>query len=191
MRHSDILIRLTAFGLSAGFHLLLLALAWPNMKVHFKSQPKEYYIPIKMQMTQEKPQRETPQRKTREPQNAHPKNEVIQKERPPFPKKTIALKETPSPTRLAGDRDFPELKEAPAVVYPKYAINYNWKGKIVVDVTVDAFGKAVSYNVVESTGYTLLDEAFTRTVSEWYQFEPKRILGKNVSGQIRVSYVFE
>ncbi|MEK9657175.1 MAG: energy transducer TonB [bacterium] len=95
------------------------------------------------------------------------------------------------PTQLPGDRKFATISKKVRPVYPKKALNYDWKGKIVVQATINPKGKVSHIKILKSTGYTILDQSFVRTVMQYYVFKPKRVMGKNVSSFLKLSYDFD
>ncbi len=103
------------------------------------------------------------------------------------------VKEKPQPVRLPGDRDEPGFIQSFAVppVYPKAALNYNWAGKVEIEFLIDAEGNVATFNVVRSSGHDELDQAFGRTVQQYWKFNSRRIMGKDLNGKIKLSYEFK
>ena len=73
----------------------------------------------------------------------------------------------------------------------KNAINNNWQGTVIVDVTVDDKGKVVKVNIYRSSGFDILDQSFVDTVKSEYYFKPKRVLGEDKTDTIRLKYDYE
>ncbi len=96
-----------------------------------------------------------------------------------------------APVSLPGDRDEPVTINAVAPIYPKEALNNNWTGTVTLLITIDKQGKPVWTEIVKSSGHVSLDESFVRTIQNFYTFKPKRFLGKDIPGKIRLSYTFE
>lgn len=103
--------------------------------------------------------------------------------------KTIAVRSN-KPTSMPGDRPKPIIKSSRDPITPKQAMNENWKGKVVIDLVVNDKGKISNYKIVTSSGYPKLDNAFLKALKSYYEFKPKRVMGKDTTGEIRVSYEF-
>ena len=56
------------------------------------------------------------------------------------------------------------------LVYPSMAKKMGWQGKVVVSFTISETGAARSLKVVESSGYTVLDENVVETIREVQPF---------------------
>lgn len=67
---------------------------------------------------------------------------------------------------LAGDRDL-EVPE-----YPELARKWGWQGVVVLRIDVDPDGNVVSAEVLESSGYEILDKAAVDTVKNAWSFRP-------------------
>ena len=67
---------------------------------------------------------------------------------------------------LAGDRDL-EVPE-----YPELARKWGWQGVVVLRIDVDPEGNVVSAEVLESSGYEILDKAAVDTVESAWGFRP-------------------
>lgn len=66
----------------------------------------------------------------------------------------------------------PSLASDPKpIVYPKWAIDQGWQGKMVIAVEILTDGSVGSYQVMHSTGHEVLDEATTQTIRGW-EFHP-------------------
>jgi protein TonB len=92
-----------------------------------------------------------------------------------------------------GDSDLKEagVFQSAVPVYPKAALNQDWAGTVVVDVTLDAVGNPTRFEVVRSTGHEILDQAFIRTLKTGYRYTPPKRGNTPVEGKIRVTYTFE
>jgi protein TonB len=97
---------------------------------------------------------------------------------------------TPKPLGLPGDRPSASTLNAVVPIYPKEALNNNWEGTVVLDVSVGIDGVPKSITLLRSSGYQVLDESFIRTVRHYYTFKPKRFMGQNMESTIRLSYTF-
>ena len=94
------------------------------------------------------------------------------------------------PTRLPGDRNKPLLTNKVSPIYPKTALNNDWQGTVKVKVTVSKTGTVLAATVIRSSGHAILDQAFLRTIKDYYTFKPKREGGENKVSNIVVSYTF-
>eukprot|EP01047_Picozoa_sp_COSAG01_P011775 COSAG01_NODE_519_length_16012_cov_4.344058_3_plen_159_part_00 len=92
---------------------------------------------------------------------------------------------------LPGDRKKALLSVKATPTYPKKALNLDWSGKIIVKANINTKGRVSHVNIIKSTGHQLLDQSFIRTLYEQYRFKPKRVLGKNISSFLKLSYDFE
>ena len=124
----------------------------------------------------------------------------VQLYKPPQPKvkskKVISVKgkklpiKKAKPTSMPGDRKQPETSQTVEPVYPKSALNNEWEGTVKVKVTVTASGKPLRIDIISSSGYPSLDNAFIRAIKSGYHFKPKRVMGKNILGTIKLSHKF-
>ena len=101
-----------------------------------------------------------------------------------------AQKKPARPTSLPGDRPQAVLTKKMAPTYPKTAMNNEWEGTVVVNVTVSPSGTPTSVTVTSSSGHRSLDQAFVRAIKTRYQFKPKRVMGKNTSSTLTLRHTF-
>ena len=110
----------------------------------------------------------------------------------PNANKTTAEGPAPaSPNSLPGDRKGAVVAKSTVPIYPKSALNQGLTGTVVADFAIDPEGKPTGHRIITSSGHEMLDNAFVQTVMTYYTFEPKRVMGKSLSGSIRLSYSFE
>lgn len=95
------------------------------------------------------------------------------------------------PTSLPGDRSAAIVAKHTFPIYPKSALNQGLTGTVVADFAISDEGKPTRFRVISSSGHKILDDTFTQTVMSYYTFEPKRVMGKDLAGSIRLSYTFE
>ncbi len=107
----------------------------------------------------------------------------------PTPKPVAAAPEAPK--SLPGDRQTAVVTKHTVPIYPKSALNQGLTGKVIADFAINDAGQPTHYRIITSSGHAILDNAFTQTVMSYYTFEPKRVMGKNMPGSIRLSYSFE
>lgn len=169
-----------AAATSVGLHLLLFLLFFLfSFSLLEDADPPIYRVPVEMTIVETAP-----------PPPPKPKPVAKSKELV----STQALPNTPKteakPTRLPGDRDFPIVAKYVAPVYPKTALNHNWEGTVKLKVSIAASGKIDKITVHKSSGHSILDQAFIRTVRAHYTFKPKRVAGENQASTKIVLYTF-
>lgn len=86
---------------------------------------------------------------------------------------------------------FPALKEKPVPIrYPRWAVREGWEGTLVIAVEILKTGEVGRWKVMESTGYSLLDEAALTAIRKW-RFHPAREQGVPIVSCIQVPVHFE
>jgi TonB family protein len=91
----------------------------------------------------------------------------------------------------AADFILPSLKEDPAPIrYPRWAVREGWEGRFVIASEVLKSGEVGRWQVIESTGYPLLDETATGAVRRW-RFHPATQQGSAIVSCIEVPIHFE
>lgn len=173
--------------LSLLFHVLLLMIVIPVETIEIEQEPVEYSIPVQMQIT-EVPPPPPPKKEEEKPAVSQQQTKEVAER---ANTKAATEPEPEKPTRLPGDRDNPEVSDSYTPVYPKTALNEGWAGTVTVDFNVDEKGKVIGHKIVKSSGHDILDTTFIRTVQTYYKFKPKRVLGEDVKGTIRLSYTFK
>jgi len=84
----------------------------------------------------------------------------------------------------------PEITENPPPVYPRIARMRGYEGLVVLEVAVSADGSCTGVEVIESSGYDILDQAAVDAVGKW-EFKPALANGAAVSGKVRVPIRFK
>ena len=85
----------------------------------------------------------------------------------------------------------PTLKENPIPIrYPRWAVQEGWEGTFVIAVEVLKSGEVGRWSILQSTGYSLLDETATKTIRQWH-FHPGIENGQAVVMCIQVPVRFE
>ena len=74
--------------------------------------------------------------------------------------------------------------------YPAIARWRNWQGKVVVEVRVAATGRLSDIQVVESSGFRVLDSAATRTVSRLERLPKKIAMGIQGPVHVRLPIIY-
>lgn len=129
------------------------------------------------------------------------KETIIERPKPSPPPKAIPKKipkkatpkpvQPPQPTSLPGDREFASVSKSHTPYYPKTAINNLYEGTTILNVTINEYGDIVVIEVKKSSGHPSLDQAFIDSVTNFYQFKPKRVMGQNKPDTIVLKYTFE
>ena len=118
-----------------------------------------------------------------------PKPKVVAKKK--VTKKALPkAKKKPVPTSLPGDRIQPAVSQKSVPVYPKSALNNDLEGTVKVKVTISARGQVTAIKVLSSSGHSILDQSFIRSIKQNYQFKPKRKMGKNMAGSMILTHTF-
>lgn len=110
------------------------------------------------------------------------------------------LPEAPSPrgSAEAGGRagsgaisapEPPGAGSRPAPVYPELARRRGQQGRVLLRCLVDAGGRVTGVEIVESSGYSMLDNAAEQAVRRWH-FSPARNAGLPVAGSAVVPVEF-
>jgi len=196
-----------SFGVSVGAHLLLLLFAVPVVVLTIEGQ-STVYLPVKLDLSQplvaggrgqlgEGPVPTLPEVRKAIPEitdkgTSVVSDKVIEKPQPKAvaPSSETTLTGDPA-AGFPGDRDVASIANVVSPIYPKTALNNNWEGTVVAEITVDSTGAPISVFVVKSSGYPILDEAYVRTIKKYYTFKPKRVRGQDVSSTLRLSYTYK
>jgi protein TonB len=84
----------------------------------------------------------------------------------------------------------PYLRSNPKpIAYPRWAIRQGWEGTLVIAVEILEDGRVGRWQVMESTGYAILDKAAVKAIREW-QFEPARKEGRPLVACIQIPVHF-
>jgi len=90
----------------------------------------------------------------------------------------------------SADFVLPSLKEMPSPIqYPRWAAREGWEGTFVIAVEILPSGKVGRWKIMETTGYSLLDEAATKAVQSW-RFHPATEKGRPVVSCIEIPVHF-
>ena len=161
--------------ISIVFHTIIisiLSLTW-TQKV---TKDQVIQVPVTLQIIKEQPK---------------PKKVVARKKTVATKKALPVAKKVEKPTSLPGDRNQPIITDKLQPVYPKKALNNDWEGTVKVKVTISSGGQVTALNVIQSSGYDILDDAFIRAIRQYYVFKPKRTMGKDVNGSIILTHSFK
>ena len=85
----------------------------------------------------------------------------------------------------------PVLKENPIPIrYPRWAVQEGWQGTLVIAIEVLKSGEVGRWKVMQSTGYSLLDQAATGAIRKWH-FHPAMENGKSIVSCIQIPIDFQ
>lgn len=108
-----------------------------------------------------------------------------------------ALDEFQTPDTGFQDRKTDQVEQArplyrdnPPPRYPPQARRRHYEGIVVLDVLVDAWGRAEEVKVAKSSGHSILDRAAREAVQDW-RFEPGRRGGRPMDMWVRLPVRFE
>lgn len=78
----------------------------------------------------------------------------------------------------------------PSPLYPTFALRRGWEGEVMLKVWVSRNGRVNRVEIVDSSGYSLLDKSAVKAVSRW-RFHPAHEGGKEVESIVRIPVHFE
>ncbi len=141
--------------------------------------------PEKPRQVKEKPKpvKEKPKKVEKKPKSVEPKKPAVQR--------TVTEK-----SQSPGLSNEPVMVTEPAIRnwveprYPRLAQRRNQQGVVMLDVIVDEQGNPVTVNVLESSGYPILDEAAVDAVKRW-SFQPEQRNRQFVKSRVHIPVVFE
>ncbi len=198
MLNEDKFSHFGAMMLSLMVHACLLFFVVPIIPLKIESS-NQYFIPVRLDLGQiERPvtAEEPGHSGTTKPaqqgaieggeKKVLPKGELPAK---PMPQSNEA-EGVAKPAGMPGDRANATTANVVVPIYPKVALNNNWTGTVVVRIHLDSQGRPGLVDLVKSSGYLVLDEAFIRTIKNYYTFKPKRVMGVDVADVINMSYTY-
>ncbi|WP_281648118.1 energy transducer TonB [Parendozoicomonas sp. Alg238-R29] len=130
--------------------------------------------------------------------------EVVQEITGPEPRQVVEKTSEPVPAQTASTvvaSNDQGLSEIPVVTepafrrppsppdYPRQSRRRNQEGTVLVEVLVDETGETLKVDVIESSGYPLLDRAAIKSVSRW-AFQPKTVGSSTVISKVQVPVLF-
>ncbi|MBT4878568.1 MAG: energy transducer TonB [Alphaproteobacteria bacterium] len=89
---------------------------------------------------------------------------------------------TTTEVKLKGDKTPPH--------YPNRALKLGQEGKVLVEVLLDKDGKQIKQEVINSSGYVLLDKAALEAIKKW-SFLPHKLQGENSKAFIQIPIEFK
>ena len=133
---------------------------------------------------------------------------VVQEEPEPEPEEEIVEEDIPEPvmeqvlasaleeTKVEGLSDEPVFVSEPEIVnwtqprYPRSAQRRNQQGIVMLEVTVDENGSALTISVIESSGFDALDRSAVAAVENW-EFKPQKRNNHFVQSLVHVPVAFQ
>ncbi|HEX5362263.1 MAG TPA: energy transducer TonB [Fluviicoccus sp.] len=94
-------------------------------------------------------------------------------EAPPAPA-PVPVAQTPAPEPVTQASASASYLRNPPPVYPDFAQEQGWEGRVILKVLVSANGKAARVQVKRPSGYKLLDESALQAVQRWSFVPAKR-----------------
>lgn len=189
MKISDFNPHRLSLSISIALHVLLLLLLPAHYVMKLSSRQEVIRVPVEILNIKVAP----------EPDPAPVENKKVSeiKQKPKVkPKKEIAPKAavktapvTP-PKPAPGDRERAEITGPINPVYPKTALNYEWEGETVVELTIDPNGNIIDKKIIKSSGHDILDQSFLYYL-ESRKYKPKQEYGEKKQDTIRLSYEFK
>ncbi|MET4696495.1 energy transducer TonB [Endozoicomonas lisbonensis] len=158
-----------------------------------------------------KPEIEPPPEPEPEPEPPEPKKDTLVIPDPipePEPEEEVVEEEIPEPvmeqvvasaleeTEVEGLNDEPVFVSEPEIVnwtqprYPRSAQRRNQQGVVMLEVTVDEDGRALTISVLESSGFDALDKSAIAAVENW-EFKPQRRNNLFVQSRVHVPVAFQ
>ena len=166
-------------------HVLILLLPIPQKIMQVKKENSPTAIPVQLKIKEVIV-------KKKQPPAPKPVPKKTQSPRPSInPKPKPTPKPPPKPTSMPGDRKKALASKTIEPYYPKRAINNEWAGTVILEVTIDENGNILDIVVFKSSGHDILDDSFIETVTSEYTFKPKRVMGENQQDTIRIKYTYE
>ena len=83
----------------------------------------------------------------------------------------------------------PEYLKNPAPAYPEFARRQRQQGLVLLNVAVDRFGKPLTVDIKQSSGFRVLDQAAVKAVLKW-KFRPAYAGALAVDSQVEVPVRF-
>lgn len=83
----------------------------------------------------------------------------------------------------------PRSVYAPKPNYPERARRENWQGTVLLGVLIGADGEPKRIEIVQSSGFEILDRAAARALERW-RFEPARAGQEPMKSHVRVPVIF-
>jgi protein TonB len=85
---------------------------------------------------------------------------------------------------------FPISDQNPQPVYPRQAIRRNYQGTVLLHVLVDEKGRPTKVELIQSSGFFLLDQSAMDSVRRW-RFQPATRNGHPIAKWSKLPIIFE
>lgn len=95
------------------------------------------------------------------------------------PRRVATQPELPTPI-VRHERMPPEFIGQMELVYPEEARRRGWEGRVLLRLSINAEGRVTRAEVIQSSGYRILDEAAARAVRSW-RSKPAHVGGRPVA----------
>jgi periplasmic protein TonB len=113
---------------------------------------------------------------------------------PPVPKINLSGTDSPSDARAFGDRIIPAAPNAVfhnrPPIYPMDAAIAGEHGTVILQIHVSPSGRAEGVEIVQSSGYALLDRAARDAVKTW-RFLPAVKDGRTIESDMSMRFIFD
>lgn len=125
------------------------------------------------------------------PPAVQPQQDTPRERKMKRPTPTVMASVVARPAELAGFEDQPnaDFSSNPPPPYPSRAISQGWEGVVLLQVEVDTAGRVTKVEVLESSGYMILDAAAMEAVGRW-RGEPAKRWGRAVASTERLPIRF-
>ena len=165
----------------------------PEPEVEVAQKPEPEAKPILKKKEKKKEPEKKPEPKKPEPEVVEKPKPVEKKQEAVEPMKERSVtKESLAP----GVSDEPVMVTDPSILrsveprYPKLAQRRNQQGIVMLDVIVDERGSPMTINILESSGYPILDKAAIDAVKRW-SFKPEQRNSQFVKSRVHIPVAFE
>ena len=161
-------------------------------------EPKVVQKPIEKAKPVLKKKEPKPEPVKKKPKKAVEKPKPIEKKQPevtepaePVMEKTVTEKsQSPGLSNEPVMVTEPEIRDWVEPRYPKLAQRRNQQGVVMLDVIVDERGFPLTIDILESSGYPVLDKAAIDAVKRW-SFKPEQRNSQFVKSRVHIPVAFE
>ncbi|USE35805.1 energy transducer TonB [Endozoicomonas sp. SCSIO W0465] len=170
----------------------------PVVKEQPKPEPKVVQKPIeKARPVLEKkepktePVKKKPKKVVEQPKPVEKKKPEVSQPTEPVMEQTVT-EESQSPG-LSNEPVMvtePEIRDWVQPRYPKLAQRRNQQGVVMLDVIVDERGHPITIDILESSGFPVLDKAAIDAVKRW-SFKPEQRNSRFVKSRVHIPVAFE
>lgn len=167
----------------------------PVVQEQSEPEPKVVQKPIENARPVLKKKAPKPEPVKKKPEKITEKPKPVEKTRPevtePVMEKTVTEKsQSPGLSNEPVMVTEPEIRDWVQPRYPKLAQRSNQQGVVMLDVIVDERGNPITVDVLESSGYPVLDRAAIDAVKRW-SFKPEQRNSQFVKSRVHIPVAFE